>query len=104
MIYGFYFRFLRITHNKKLSIVLSKIAYWICIGIFRIKRLFSFKHYYKTTMSPKEALTLVTSVYPDPDKRPKCHNPAINYNKDLSIIVPVYNHADLTEKAIISIL
>lgn len=103
MIYGFYFRFYKLIHNEKLSILLASLANFAYAVIFRIKKLFC-----KNTivnMDAKKARELVNSVYSKPDaSKPIYNNMSIDDSIDLSIIVPVYNYADLIEKNIQSIL
>lgn len=102
MIHGFYFRFLRTTHSEWLSSILANLAY----GVFFFKYLMR-----KVTYTPRivsmekaKALNIIEKVHPDPSGRPEIINNAVSVELDLSIIVPVYNYADLIEKNICSIL
>ena len=63
MIYGFYFRFLKVFHNKFISALFSELAYVIYICRFLIKRLLSKK--IKISMTPEEALNILNDTYPD---------------------------------------
>lgn len=102
MIYGFYFRFYKFLHIKWLSIVLSKLAYFLYLVGFEIRKARHKKNI--VTMTEEEALAVLMDTYPDPKKRPNYKNGDINEQLDLSIIVPVYNYADMIQDNIESIL
>lgn len=102
MIYGLYFRFYGLTKNKTISIILSKLAYFLLVIKFYVKKTFLKKNI--VTETADTALNLITSIYPDPYKEPEIRNIEVNPNVDLSIIVPVYNYADLINENIESIL
>ena len=105
MIYGFYFRVLKYTNNRSVSILLSKIAYALYVLIFEIKRLFRKREY--VSMSKKEALDIVGKIYKKPEvasHADKYNNRCINPQIDLSIIVPIYNYVNLIRENIESVL
>ena len=102
MVYGFYFRFLKYTRSRRLSIILARLAYAVYVLIFELKRRF-LKHE-DIKMTEAEALELISSIYPDPGLRPEYNDRKIDKSLDLSIIVPVYNYVDLIEENIQSIL
>lgn len=102
MIYGFYFRFIKATHNKTLSIIFSRLARLVYLCIFQFKRL-SIKR--KTIqLSEQDARARIDAFYPDPHGRAEVSNPPIDDAIDLSIVVPIYNYVGLIEKNIESIL
>lgn len=102
MIHGFYFRFLRMTHSEWWSSILANLAYCVFFFKYVLKK----KTYTPRIVSMKkaEALNIIESVHPDPAGRPEIDNSEANSELDLSIIVPIYNYADLIEKNICSIL
>ena len=102
MIYGFYFRFFKATHNKTLSIILSRLARLVYLVLFQVKRILL--RHRKVTLSVQEARARIDAFYPDPHGRAAAQNPPIDETIDLSIVVPVYNYANLIEKNIESLL
>lgn len=102
MIYGFYFRFLKMTHNKWISILLSKLTYFLFLVKFQYHRLTRKKKI--SEMSVQEADGILKEIRPNPNVRLQYRNPERNPNIDLSIIVPVYNYANLIRDNIESIL
>lgn len=102
MIYGFYFRFLKFTHNKVLSSILAKLARIVFFIRFIINKLKIKKHI--VDMSIEDAHKIVEKTHPDPRIEPEYNNCEIDESLDLSIIVPVYNYANLIEKNIKSVL
>lgn len=102
MIYGFYFRFLKMTHNKWISIILSKLAYLLYLIKFQYHRLTRKREF--SGMSVQEAESILKEIRPDPNGRPQYKNPQRDSNIDLSIIVPVYNYENLIRDNIESIL
>ncbi|MBR1731950.1 MAG: glycosyltransferase [Ruminococcus sp.] len=55
-------------------------------------------------MTAEEAYKIINEVYPKPVSNPEYINPEIDEALDLSIVIPVYNYADILEKNIESIL
>ena len=55
-------------------------------------------------MISDEAHKLINEVYPKPESNPEYINPEIDETLDLSVVVPVYNYADILEDNIKSIL
>ena len=102
MIHGFYFRFLRMTHCKWLSVILAKMAYMVFCGAFLLQKLRLKPHIVRG--DPEEARKKIATVHPDPHGRPQIENAPADPSVDLSIIVPVYNYADLIRENIASIL
>lgn len=103
MIYGFYFRFYRLLHREGFSCALSRLA----LGAYRTKYLCKkllCRHRKEPLPTPEEALARIQAAYPD-------HPVTLTYTRsdldpalDLSIIIPVYNHKDLLDKNIRSVL
>ena len=102
MIHGFYFRFLRITHNTLLSAVLAKLAQAAFYVLYLGQRITRKKRIVKG--DPDKARALIADIHTDPSGRPTIQNAPMNEAIDLSIIVPVYNYVSLIRKNIDSIL
>lgn len=102
MKHGFYFRFYRMFHNEALCCFLASLAYFLYCVKFFIKKALRKKE--KSTMTVDEARRIIDEVYPKPKSNPEYINPEIDENLDLSIVIPVYNYADILEDNINSIL
>lgn len=102
MFYDFYFRLLKLFHNKFISIMLSKLLYIFYICRFCVKRVLTRK--IKTSMEREDALDILNNAHSDSCGRPTYNNCKMNPEIDLSIIIPVYNYANLIEKNIQSVL
>ena len=102
MKHGFYFRFYRMFHNETLCCFLASLAYFLYCVKFFIKKALRKKA--KSTMTVDEARRIIDEVYPKPESNPEYINPEIDKNLDLSIVIPVYNYADILEDNINSIL
>lgn len=102
MKHAFYFRFYKIFHSEPICNVLASMAYMLYCFLFLIKKLTRKKVI--VTMTVDEAETLINTVYPRPYSSPKYINPVIRNDLDLSIVVPVYNYADIIENTILAIL
>lgn len=102
MKHGFYFRFYRMFHNETLCCFLANLAYFLYCVKFFIKK--ALRKKVKSTMTVNEARRIIDKVYPKPMSNPDYINPEIDENLDLSIIIPVYNYADILEDNIKSIL
>ena len=102
MIQAFYFRFFKFLHNEWLSMVLSHIAYFLYHILFLIKRIGTRKDI--ISIPATDALETIKKIYPKPISEPMVTDSEININLDLSIVVPVYNYADLIRQNIESIL
>lgn len=102
MIQGFYFRFYRMTGCEWLSALFAHLAYFVFWCKFAIERMC----YKKCIITEKKenALEIIAKVHPDPDGHPEYKNAEVDEKLDLSIIVPVYNYAELIENNILSIL
>lgn len=102
MKHGFYFRFYRMFHNETLCCFLANLAYFLYCVKFFIKK--TLRKKVKSTMTVDEACRIIDKVYPQPKSNPEYINPEINESLDLSIVIPVYNYADILEENINSIL
>ena len=102
MIYGFYFKFLKYTHNRELSIFLARFARFLFIIRFQITRLFIKKRL--ICVNEEQARGYLENLCPDPKIRPDYDRIPLNPEIDLSIIVPVYNYVEMIEENIRSIL
>lgn len=102
MKHGFYFRFYRIFHHESLCCFLSKFAYLLYCIVFVLKK--TFRKRVKTETTVDEAHKIINDIYPKPESQPVYINPEIDENLDLSIVIPVYNYADILEDNIKSIL
>lgn len=102
MKHGFYFRFYRMFHNEALCCFLASLAYFLYCVKFFIKK--TLRKKVKSTMTVNEARRIIDEVYPQPKSNPEYINPEIDDKLDLSIVIPVYNYADILEDNIKSIL
>lgn len=102
MKHGFYFRFYRMFHNETLCCCLASFAYFLYCVIFFVKK--AFRKRAKSAISFEEAYRIINEVYPKPHSKPDYNNPKIDESLDLSIVIPVYNYADILEDNIKSIL
>ena len=102
MKHGFYFRFYRMFHNESLCSILASSAYFLYCVKFFIKK--TIRKRVKSTMTVEEAHKIIDEVYPKPESNPEYINPKIDESIDLSIVIPVYNYADILEDNIKSIL
>lgn len=102
MIHSFYFRFYQKFNNDFIASVLARFAYFLYCCVFVIKKIKRSKS--KLSMTYNEADELINKTYPRLDSQPKYVNPPINQEIDLSVVIPVYNYADILEKNINAIL
>ena len=102
MKHGFYFRFYRMFHNEALCCFLASVAYFLYCVLFFTKK--TFRKRIVSTMTVDEAHRIIDEVYPKPESHPEYINPIIDESLDLSIVIPVYNYADILEKNIQSVL
>lgn len=102
MKHSIYFKFFSKFHNEFFCCFLADLAYFLFCVKFSIKKVFRRKA--KSTMTLKEAYGIINGIYPRPKSEPVFNNPKISNNLDLSIVIPVYNYADILEENIKSIL
>lgn len=102
MMHGFYFRFLRMTHCEWLSAVLAKLAYSVYFCQYIVKRLALKKHV--VVVDKGMAEKRISEIHADPKGVPEFKCVDVDESVDVSIIVPVYNYANLIEDNIKSIL
>lgn len=102
MIHGLFFRFYQKFKNEFLACVLAKVAYYIFCCSFFVKKLKRKKH--PVSKNSKDALELINRTYPRLNSKPNYFNLSIKNEIDLSIVIPVYNYADIIEKNIDAIL
>ena len=102
MIQDFYFRFFKLFHNERFCCFLSRIAYLLYCLLYILKKLFLRKC--NINMNLEHAQQLINETYPRPCSMPEYINPPINQAIDLSVVIPVYNYADVLEKNVQSIL
>lgn len=102
MKHGFYFRFYKIFHNEMLCALLSNIAYFLYCIKYKIEKLRT-KHSI-IEMTVVDAHKIIDEVYPKPVSIPEYKNPKIDNSIDLSVVIPVYNYAEILEENIKSIL
>lgn len=99
---AFYFRFYKRIHNDLICNILAQIAYFIYLLPFFIKKLFSPKC--SIDMTSEEANSIINKYYTPSAIVPEYINPKINPKLDLSVVIPVYNHKDILENCILSII
>lgn len=102
MIHGLYFRFYQKFNIEFLACVLAKVAYFVYCCFFFVKKIRRKKR--PISINSKEALDLINQTYPRLNSKPVYSNPSINSEIDLSVVIPVYNYADIIEKNIDAIL
>lgn len=102
MIHGFYFRFYQKLHNDFVASVLARLAYFVYCCLFAIKKMKRNK--IQILLTDEEANELVNRTYPRLTSHPKYENPKIDQELDLSVVIPVYNYADILEKNINAII
>ena len=102
MIEGFYFRFYKLTHSEALSVLLAYAARFLFFIRFLVKRLMLKKESVKIT--EQEALDILNKTSPDLGVKPDYSMAPQDDNCDLSVIVPVYNHIDVLERCIDSLV
>lgn len=102
MIQGFYFRFLKITHNEWISAFLSRAVYLMLLVKYLFERLMCKKRIVRGNAD--EARKRIQEIHPDPQGRPVIESASLDKQMDLSIIIPVYNYADLLAANIESVL
>lgn len=102
MKHGFYFRFYKMFKNEWFACVLAKIAYFIYLIKFCVNKVFTKKNV--VDLNAEEALIIVNKIYPKPESNPEYCNPEVNNEIDLSIVIPVYNYANILENNIKSVL
>lgn len=102
MIYAFYFRLYKLTGNRTISILLSKILYSVYLLRFEFKRLFLKKT--EIDLDQARAEEIVRNICSDPQKRPDYFREPLNGKIDLSIIIPVYNYIELVPACVESVL
>ena len=102
MIHSFYFRFYKITHCAWLSVLLSKLAYLCFFAKFMVLKIGHKKRIVKG--DPETAKAKIDAVYSKKAAAQDAMKTPVDPNVDLSIIVPVYNYADLIRQNIDSVL
>ena len=102
MIHGLYFRFYQKLNNEFLACVLAKVAYFVYCCLFFVKKIRRKKH--PVSINSKDALEVVNRIYPRLNSKPIYANPSIKSEIDLSVVIPVYNYADIIAKNIEAIL
>ncbi len=102
MIFGFYYRFYRLTKNKYISTALAYGARFVYFMRYLLKKLFLKKE--TVVLDLAHAMKILEAASPDPMGRPGYDNGETEEDLDLSVIVPVYNNRELTNRCIESLL
>lgn len=102
MIHSFYFRFYKITHCEWLSVLLAKLAYLCYFAKFLALKVTHKKRI--ENGNTEDAIAKINSVYAKSAFAQEVIHTPVDPEVDLSIIVPVYNYADLIRENIDSIL
>lgn len=102
MKHGLYFRLNRIINNRALLLCITNVAYGLYCLMFILKKIFRKRT--ELTVSLEEANQIIGNVYPRPVSNPAYKNLEADDRIDLSIVIPVYNYADILEENIKSIL
>ena len=103
MIHGFYFRFYKYIHIQWLCVLLSHMAYALFFCKYLVERMFHRKSM-KTDLDYDKAYDLISGLYPKPEVEFQLNRETVDDRIDVSIIVPVYNHAETLKKNIEAIL
>lgn len=102
MKYGIYFRFYKIFKNQTICVVLTNLAYFLfCIKYF-VKKLTRGKKTIELTF--EDAHRIINEAYPHPTSQPEYDDRGVDKSIDLSVIVPVYNYADIIYDNISSVI
>lgn len=102
MKHGLFFRFYKVFHNELICLFLTNIAYFLYCCKFFVYKLKLKKN--TVSLSTEEAKKIIDNIYPKPNLKPEYINPQINTDIDLSVVIPVYNYAEILENNILSIL
>lgn len=102
MKHGFYFRFKKIISNDFICAFLAQLAFFLYMIKYWYKKLS--RKRVSVSMSCSEAHKLIDSCYTPAETEPQYINPPINQNVDLSIVVPVYNHKDILDECISTLI
>ena len=102
MKYGIYFRFYKMFNNQTICVILTNFAYLLFCIKFIIRKLTIKKKPVRMTFD--KAHEIVNAVYPHPISEPVYDHQPVDDTVDLSVIVPVYNYADIIYDNISSIL
>lgn len=102
MIHGFYFRFLKAVRSVKLSCVLSKLAYALYVARFLWERACLKQRIVRG--EAQAASQRIQRIHADPMGKPIIEKGEFDPAIDLSIIIPVYNYANLLKENIESVL
>ena len=102
MIQDFYIRFYRVLHIRKVCIFLAYCARFLFFIKFLICKWFLREC--KISYDIQDAEALLEQKSPPPVESPDYSTARCDGETDLSIIVPVYNHVDVLERCIESLL
>lgn len=102
MKYGIYFRFYKFFKNQMICVLLTNCAYLLFCIKFLVKKIAQKKTH--AAMTFDEAHEIINGVYPHPVSKPVYDNQPMDDEIDLSIIIPVYNYADIIYANISSVL
>ena len=102
MIYGFYFRFYKWTHLKYLSVLLSYLARFLFFIKFVFERIRLKRK--EVVLDENTAVGLLERTSPELKTDPDYSSVDLCADLALSVIVPVYNHIDVVERCIDSII
>lgn len=102
MRHSFYFRFYKIIHNDFICALLAQLAYFLFLIKYLLKK--AFRNKKTVTLSSNEAHKIIDSYYKPVYIEPIYENSPIDKSLDLSIVVPVYNHKEILEECIMSLV
>lgn len=102
MKHAFFFRFYKIIPYEPVCNILASLAYMLYCLLFITKKLVRKKEI--VTNTAEEASERIDEVYPQPVSSPEYINPPICDSLDLSIVIPVYNYADILDDTIQAVL
>lgn len=102
MIQGYYFYLYRYLHNVSLSAFGAILLRFFSLIRFQVKYLFCKPKI--INIPHDDAFARISALHPDPSGKIKIITLPEDSSVDLSIIIPIYNYANLIEKSIQSIL
>ena len=102
MKYGIFFRLNKFFKNQTICVLFTNLVYFLfCIKYF-VKKLMRTKQFVALTF--EQAHNIINQVYPHPVSEPVYNHQSIDESLDLSIIIPVYNYAEIIYENISSVL
>lgn len=100
---AYYFQIKKYINSSKIALMGADILYGIFLIGFLIKKIFLREKTYRK-LTKDEAISYLEEVFPFLDNKFECINSHIDSEIACSIIIPVYNHEDILEETIDSVV